>query len=158
MSYASLRAAIADLPKVQRWFIVGPPWGKGDFIVSGHPDPHIGEYVADTEDFDGEKPFSLEYAGYIAEACPAVIRDLLAERDSLAAELERLREDGRRLDFLERCVMSDGKVFNAMRDRDPYEASPTFGYLPTVTLFTVPSQHVRGEGLRSAIDAAREGK
>lgn len=58
-----------------------------------------------------------------------------------------------RLDFLDRCVMSGG-VIEARRDRDPYVKSKTFGYLNTVGLFTVPSQHVRGVGLRGAIDAA----
>lgn len=63
--------------------------------------------------------------------------------------------DVARLDFLEACVMRNGGgVINAERDRDPCVDSPTFGPLPTVTMFTIQSQHVNGDGLRGAIDAA----
>lgn len=62
--------------------------------------------------------------------------------------------DAARLDFMERCVMEDGKCFSAEREYNPMMDEPTFGYLPTVKVFTVPSQHVRGVGLRGAIDAA----
>lgn len=62
--------------------------------------------------------------------------------------------DSARLDFLDGCVMTNGRSISAERDRAPFVESPTHGDLPTVTLFTVPSQHVRGTGLRDAIDAA----
>lgn len=83
-----LREAVNALPKELRrqWFVVGPPWGKGDWVVSGHPDPHLGVMVADTEDFDGEHPFALEAADYIATANPKAIEALLAEVERLRAE------------------------------------------------------------------------
>ena len=87
--YNELRRALADLPMVEAWFVVGAPWGKGDFIVAGHPDPHLGRYVADTEDFDGEGENVLEHAAFIAAANPATVARLLKERDALAAAMRR---------------------------------------------------------------------
>lgn len=87
--YDELRRALADLPKVEPWFVVGAPWGKGDFIVAGHPDPHLGRYVADTEDFDGKGENTLEHAAFIAAANPATVARLLRERDALAAAQPR---------------------------------------------------------------------
>lgn len=84
-SFVALRSALADLPKIERWFVVGAPWGKGDFIVAGHPDPHLGRYIADTEDFDGEGEHVLEHAAFIAAANPATVARLLQERDALLA-------------------------------------------------------------------------
>lgn len=88
-TYDELRRALADMPKVEPWFVVGAPWGKGDFIVAGHPDPHLGRYVADTEDFDGEGENTLEHAAFIAAANPATVARLLRERDALAAAQPR---------------------------------------------------------------------
>ena len=31
------------------WYVVGPPWGKGDYVIAGHNDPHIGIFVADCD-------------------------------------------------------------------------------------------------------------
>lgn len=87
--YDELRRALADLPKVEPWFVVGAPWGKGDFIVAGHPDPHLGRYVADTKNFDGEGENTLEHAALIAAANPATVARLLRERDALAAAQPR---------------------------------------------------------------------
>ncbi len=87
--YDELRRALADLPKIEPWFVVGAPWGKGDFIVAGHPDPHLGRYVADTEDYDGEGENTLEHAAFIAAANPATVARLLRERDALAAAQQR---------------------------------------------------------------------
>ena len=64
--------------------------------------------------------------------------------------------DTERIDFLEKCVMENGHCVSANRDFDCYKNSPHYGYLPTVTLFTVPSQHVKGDGFRGAIDKAIE--
>lgn len=97
--YDALRRALADLPKIEHWFVVGPPWGKGDFVVAGHPDPHLGRYVADTEDFDGEGEDVLEHAAFIAATNPAVIAALLAERDALSqAARDVLAERRRQVD------------------------------------------------------------
>ncbi len=87
--YDELRRALADLPKIEPWFVVDAPWGKGDFIVAGHPDPHLGRYVADTEDYDGEGENTLEHAAFIAAANPATVARLLRERDALAAAQHR---------------------------------------------------------------------
>lgn len=92
-AYDDLRRALADLPKVERWFVVGAPWGKGDFIVAGHPDPHMGRYVADTEDFDGEGENVLEHAAFIAAANPATISRMLQERDALTAAVRHAQAE-----------------------------------------------------------------
>lgn len=69
------------------WFVVGQPWNpKADFIVAGSPDPHMGRYVADTEDFDGEGQNVQENAAWIAAANPATISALLDELQSLRSE------------------------------------------------------------------------
>lgn len=73
------------------------------------------------------------------------------------ADPVELSDDTKLLDFLSDCVMNH-RVISAERDRDAVVDSPTFGDLPTVTLFTVPSQHVRGLGLRDAIIAAINAK
>ena len=90
-TYDELRRALADLPKVEPWFVVGAPWGKGDFIVAGHPDPHLGRYIADTENFDGEGENVLEHAAFIAAANPATVSRLLLERDALILEMQQQR-------------------------------------------------------------------
>lgn len=32
-----------------KWYVVGPPWGDGTYIIAGHNDPHLGIFVADCE-------------------------------------------------------------------------------------------------------------
>ena len=61
--------------------------------------------------------------------------------------------DKERLDFVEKCIMNAGKI-SARRDHNPNVDSESFGDLPTMQLFTVPSQHVRETGLRNTIDLA----
>ena len=110
-SYAELRNALADLPKVERWFVVGAPWGKGDFIVAGHPDPHLGRYIADTEDFDGEGAHVLEHAAFIAAANPATVARLLQERDALvAAQQEPIEANNPRTALAIRFLVRTGRV------------------------------------------------
>ena len=89
-NFQPLRDALAALPKIEPWFVVGAPWGKGDLVVSGHFDPHVGQYVADAEDVDGdaESP-SLENAAYIAAANPAVVQQLLVELDAARATAQK---------------------------------------------------------------------
>lgn len=72
-----LRLALTELPEIKPWFVVDAPWGKGDFIVSGHPDPHLGKYVADTQNFDDEANHAQEYAAFIAAANPVIVQQLL---------------------------------------------------------------------------------
>jgi hypothetical protein len=59
------------------------------------------------------------------------------------------------LNWLENCIMNHGGV-SASRDWNPMRNEPTFGYLPTMTLFTVPSQHIKAVGLRAVIEAAAQ--
>lgn len=68
------------------WFVVGPPWNQNaDFIVAGSNDPHTGQYVADTENFDGDGENVQENAAYIAAANPAAILELIAELERIKA-------------------------------------------------------------------------
>lgn len=91
--FGELRRALNDLSKVQQWYVVGAPWGRGDFILAGSPDPHRGRYVADTESIDGDGVDVLENAAYIAAANPMTVRKLLAELDAARAAAEKLRAD-----------------------------------------------------------------
>jgi hypothetical protein len=111
-TYDDLRRALADLPKVEPWFVVGAPWGKGDFIVAGHPDPHVGRYVADTEDFDGEGEDVLEHAAFIAAANPATVSALLQERDALllAARQQRIEANNPRTALAIRVLVAAGRL------------------------------------------------
>lgn len=84
-----LRLALAGLPKIEPWFVAEAPWGNGDFIVSGHPDPHLGKYVADTENFDDEGHLAQEYAAFIAAANPVTVQLLLAVVDEARLLLDR---------------------------------------------------------------------
>lgn len=82
------------------WFQVGQPWNpKGDFVCAGSEDPHIGTYVCDTEDIDGEVENSYENAAFIAAANPRTIVELLyrlriseQQRDELLADLTFARQ------------------------------------------------------------------
>lgn len=76
------------------WFVVGQPWNpKADFIVAGSEDPHVGQYVADTEDFDGEGRNVQENAAYIAAANPAAILELIAKLEEAQAQMERQKDE-----------------------------------------------------------------
>ncbi len=89
------------------WYQVGHPWNpKGDFVVAGNPDPHVGVYVSDTENFDGDVENSCNNAAYIAAANPmvvihlldaldaAVLRAVSAEKgwDDALTEIEKLKQ------------------------------------------------------------------
>jgi len=95
------------------------------------------------------------------KAIEAYLREVAPDVDSggmLVDHMRRvvatMRRDAERLSFLEDCVMNHGGI-DADRDWDAYADSPTHGFLPTVSLFTVPSQWVRGGiGFRGAIDVA----
>jgi len=39
-------------PLNERWYIVGQPWGRGDFVIAGHNDPHTGIFVCDCQNWD----------------------------------------------------------------------------------------------------------
>ena len=74
------------------WFVVGQPWNpKADFIVAGSEDPHVGQYVADTEDFDGEGRNVQENAAFIAAANPAATLELIAKLEDAQGEIRALR-------------------------------------------------------------------
>ncbi len=122
MADEALRSAIADLPRVQQWFVVGTPWGNGDFVVSGHPDPHLGTYVCDTESFDGEQEHSLEYAAYIAAACPATVNRLLQDVEALKA---KVRHEQARVAELEAALhrLAQVAVWDEDSDRDEFDAA-----------------------------------
>lgn len=68
----------------------------------------------------------------------------------LRAIEEAQSADKKRLDWLSHCVWEDGYCFSADRPWDGYAQS----YVNHVGLFTVPSQWVRANSLREAIDAA----
>ncbi len=110
--YNELRSALADLPNVEHWFVVGAPWGKGDFIVAGNPDPHLGRYIADTENFDGEGEHVLEHAAFIAAANPATVSRLLQERDALIVEVQQQRVEANnpRTALAIRVLVATGRV------------------------------------------------
>lgn len=91
------------------WFQVGQPWNpNADFVCAGSYDPHIGKYVCDTENFDGDVENSCENAAYIAYANPAVILSLIAELTRpettlvsiMRAELEQAKKDAERYRWL----------------------------------------------------------
>ncbi|MBF9263595.1 hypothetical protein [Paracidovorax cattleyae] len=79
--FADLRRALADLPRIDEWHVVAPPWGNGDLVIAGNPDPHVGTIVADTADFGGDGAHSLDYAAFIAAANPKVVQRLLQAVD-----------------------------------------------------------------------------
>ena len=89
------------------WYQVGLPWNQnGDFVCAGSEDPHIGKYVADTEDFDGEVENSFENAGYIAAANPQAIISLLDYIETLekdAGRYQYLRSRDPRKDPCDQC-------------------------------------------------------
>lgn len=82
-----------------------------------------------------------------------IVTALYAAPSLEAQPAGEVARDAARLDFLDRCVMNH-RCISAERDRDGTVGSPTYGDLPTVTIFTIPSQHKKGLGLRGAIDAA----
>ncbi|MBV7454338.1 hypothetical protein KW843_07635 [Acidovorax sp. sif1233] len=124
--FQDLRRALAELPKVEQWFVVGAPWGKGDFIVAGNPDPHLGQYVADTENFDGEGQQVLENAAFIAAANPFTVRLLLAELDALRATVALFQRPG--LEAAARWIDQRRDAFDAAFGQiDPDTGTVEFG-------------------------------
>lgn len=124
--FQDLRRALTDLPKVEKWFVVGAPWGKGDFIVAGNPDPHVGRYIADTEDFDGEAEQVLENAAFIAAANPFTVRLLLAELDALRTTVALFQQPG--LEAAARWIEKRREAFDAEFGQiDPETGTVEFG-------------------------------
>lgn len=96
----------------KRWYVVEAPWGEGDFVVAGNPDPHGATFVADCrhEDPDGEEGDDQQRAAWIAATCPAAVLPLLDEIDELTkqanaaasvvaddyGEIKRLRVENRK--------------------------------------------------------------
>jgi len=64
-----------------------------------------------------------------------------------------MRTDKEILDWLQNECESS---FSCERLRDPFVDSPTFGDLHEWQVFTVPSQHVRGESIRQAFSFAMD--
>lgn len=115
------------------WFQVGQPWNpNADFVCAGSNDPHIGKYVCDTENFDGEVENSIENADYIAYANPAAIL-------SLVAELEQARKDAERYRWLQPALISGGAL------DDDHTLTKAFQHMTTI-----PTK----EEFNAAIDAA----
>lgn len=83
--FADLRRALAELPRIDEWHVVAPPWANGDLVIAGNPDPHVGTIVVDTADVGGDGTHSLEYAAYVAAANPKVVQQLLQAADGGAA-------------------------------------------------------------------------
>lgn len=102
------------------WFVVGQPWNpKADFIVAGSEDPHVGQYVADTEDFDGEGRNVQGNAAFIAAANPAAILELIAAHEDAQGEIRALRATEQNL--LERVKALEEALLTA-RDHIDMEA------------------------------------
>ena len=100
---------------------------------------------------DGADPLALLIAGY------APTERHVGILPAFEAPYGEATDDTRRMDFLEDIVMRNGQTLSANRDHDSTTSSPTYGDLPTVCLFTIPSQHVRGIGFRGAVDEAMAG-
>lgn len=69
-----------------RWYVLGPPWGDGGFVVAGSDDPHQGTYVCNTDDelmldeHDERKSANtVADATYIAAANPETITEILSD-------------------------------------------------------------------------------
>jgi len=62
-----------------------------------------------------------------------------------------MRTDTEILDWLQNKCEGN---FNCSRGRDPHVGSPTFGNLDEWTIFTIPSQHVKGLSIRGAFSLA----
>lgn len=116
----AIRAALADLPAIKHWFVVGPPWGQGDIIVAGHPDPHLGAYVCDTEDWDGDHPHHLEYAAYIAAANPSVVARLLQDFEASLAKVRAEQERAARLHAECEALRADAERYRWLRGNAAY--------------------------------------
>lgn len=75
------RAAMTDQPRSGQWFTVDPPWGDSTHVVSGSPDPHGANFVADCE-YILEDPVSdldsQAVAAHIAANSPDVTIQLIA--------------------------------------------------------------------------------
>lgn len=85
------------------WYVVGPPWGDGSYIVAGCEDPHGGRYVLgidemheETEEYSkGERDWEADLA--FAAASRTWVPELLAE----------VR---RQADLLKRCYWQIGRL------------------------------------------------
>lgn len=57
------------------YYVVGPPWGDGTYIVAGNPDPHAGRFVADfapdLEEWEEDERDVLADAEFVCRAANA---------------------------------------------------------------------------------------
>lgn len=76
------------------WHTVGLPWNHDTpFVVAGHPDPHVGKFVADVEQVFGDDEDDRDHgpdAAWIALASPALAEPLAVLLDTLADVMEWL--------------------------------------------------------------------
>lgn len=60
------------------WFVVGPPWGEGDWVNAGNEDPHVGRFVADclcpSEDQDESDTNDAAFIAESRNALPTLLR------------------------------------------------------------------------------------
>lgn len=83
------------------WYVVGPPWGDGGFVVAGDPDPHVGRYVCNTDDLlimDDDEAEEHGASNKLADAeFIAALRnnasEMIDEIRYSRAEIKRLREE-----------------------------------------------------------------
>ncbi len=47
-------------PLEMKWFTVDMPWGDGDWIVAGSPDPHAGSFIVSCEELENESTWDDE--------------------------------------------------------------------------------------------------
>lgn len=84
-----------------KWYVVGAPWGDGTIVIAGNPDPHVGEYICDTDDalvMDDEQAKEHGSCNSIADAeFIAALRnnasEMIDEIRYSRAEIKRLREE-----------------------------------------------------------------
>jgi hypothetical protein len=73
----------------ERWYVVGQPWGHGDYVIAGHNDPHVGIFVCDCQNWDLDVDIDIHGDKWDI-AIPQEIAQRIADDHNEALKLRKL--------------------------------------------------------------------
>ena len=146
-NWRALREALDAGPDEGPWVSAGPSYGAAlpvycnQVLIDRDGEDECGDTICEAPlDMQAESTANMNYIG---EASPKVIRSLLDERDRLAAEVEALRADAGRYQWMLDHCKSEGNGGKHWR---------------ILVEGPEPERHDDTDAFNAAIDAAMKGK